>query len=117
MTIASVAPVTSVAQSSAMMQLQTAHAPEASQTDAAQSVAPDYAPMQIEIISPQTQVILEANATSRAQADQYDSRIVGATETVRSFDRIAMVEKGFEHMRELFEIANAPAKSGVDKLV
>ncbi|TDL89457.1 hypothetical protein [Meridianimarinicoccus aquatilis] len=115
MTIASIAPIASVSHAAAMMQFQTAQAPEAGQTDAAQAIAPEHAPMQIEIMSPQTQVILEANATSRIQADQYDSRVLGATETVRSFDRIAMVEKGFEHMRELFEIANAPAGSGIDK--
>lgn len=68
--------------------------------------------MHTDIVSLQTQVIVEANATTRGQAAQYDNRVTGATETVRSFDRIAMVEQGFEHMRKLFELANAPANGG-----
>jgi hypothetical protein len=58
------------------------------------------------------QVIVQANASALAHAAMYDARVLGATETVTSFDRIAMVEKGFEHMRDLFEIANPKGESG-----
>ncbi len=32
----------------------------------------------------------------------YDPRMTGATETVTSFDRMARVIEGFEHLREIF---------------
>jgi hypothetical protein len=65
----------------------------------------------------QTQVIVRANATARVQAATYDSRIVGASENVRSFDRIALVEKGFDHMRQMFEMANAKDHGALNKTV
>jgi hypothetical protein len=62
--------------------------------------------------SAQIEIVIEANATTRDQAAQYDNRVMGATETVRGFDRIAMVEQGFEHIRELFAMSNPEGETG-----
>lgn len=62
-------------------------------------------------VSPVAEIVLQANATVTGQNAAYDCRVTGATETVRNFDRIAMVKEGFEHMRTLFEIANGGEKT------
>lgn len=57
-------------------------------------------------VSPVPRIVLQANATATARNAAYDCRVTGATETVRNFDRVAMVKEGFAHMRTLFDLAN-----------
>jgi hypothetical protein len=72
-------------------------------------------------VSPVAEVVLQANATVTGQNAAYDCRVTGATETVRNFDRVAMVKEGLEHMRTLFELANGgdrtPAFTMLDQRV
>ncbi|MEV8468500.1 hypothetical protein AB0T83_17120 [Fluviibacterium sp. DFM31] len=56
-----------------------------------------------EIVSPMAEIIVQANASTRADNDRYDNRVTGATENVRSFDRMENITKGFEHLREIFQ--------------
>lgn len=107
MTIASISPAASATKAAAaMMQVHKAYAAQPTEAPASVAAKEQPAPIRAEITSRQTEVIVQANATGRALAAVYDNRITGATETVRSFDRISMIEKGFEHIRELFAMAN-----------
>jgi hypothetical protein len=91
----------------------------------AAAVAPVAAPaadaahrgLDVTIMQPVTEIVLQANATAQTQAATYDCRVTGATETVRNFDRVAMVKEGFEHMRNLFETANAGARTSAFTMV
>jgi len=70
-------------------------------------------------VSPVAEIVLHANAA--ASHAVYDCRVTGATETVRNFDRVAMVKEGFDHMRALFDLANSgettPAFTMIDARV
>lgn len=50
-------------------------------------------------------------AARAAESARFDCRVTGPTETVRSFDRLALVIEGFEHLREIFEGVRAQARS------
>ena len=54
---------------------------------------------------------LEAAVAARcAESARFDCRVTGATETVRNFDRLALVIEGFEHLREIFAGVRAQAR-------
>ena len=49
-------------------------------------------------------------AARTADSARFDCRVTGATETVRNFDRLALVIEGFEHLREIFEGVRAQVR-------
>jgi len=108
----SLAVAPAAAQTAPVQPLRTVYAADAvavavAPSPAAAAPAPAERGREMPAVSPVAEIVLQANATTHAQATGYDCRVTGATETVRGFDRIAMVKEGFEHMRTLFEIANA----------
>lgn len=87
-----------------------AAAPAASETKAGSATDMRRAvEMEQHLSSPQTEVIVQANASTQADLDRFDNRVTGPTENVRTFDRMANIEQGFEHLREIF--ANMQAES------
>jgi len=59
-----------------------------------------------EIAAPNLATAVQA----RLMAGLYDNRVTGPTQTVASFDRMAMVIEGFEHIREIFEANRQQAR-------
>lgn len=59
---------------------------------------------------------MAAAVQAKLLAGLYDPRVTGPTQTVASFDRMAMVIEGFEHIREIFEANRQQAREdfGVD---
>ena len=60
-----------------------------------------------EIVRPGMEAVFTARSADSARCD---CRVTGATETVRNFDRLAMVIEGFEHLREIFEGVRAQVR-------
>ncbi len=60
-----------------------------------------------EIVRPGMEAVFAARS---AESARFDCRVTGATETVRNFDRLAMVIEGFEHLREIFEGVRAQVR-------
>ena len=60
-----------------------------------------------EIVRPGAEAVFAARTADSAR---FDCRVTGATETVRNFDRLAMVIEGFEHLREIFEGVRAQVR-------
>lgn len=54
----------------------------------------------------------ELDASTRALRAVYDIRSTGPSETQLTFDRLALVIAGFEHMRSLFEASQAASGPG-----
>lgn len=81
----------------------------AENTVAAAGAAHRPVEMEQTLHSPLTEVIVQANASTQADLARYDNRVTGPTENVRTFDRMANIEEGFDHMREIF--ANMRAES------
>lgn len=81
------------------------------------AAAPTERGRELPPVSPVAEIVLQANATAQNQAGAYDCRVTGASETVRNFDRVAMVKEGFEHMRTLFEMANAGERTSAFTMV
>lgn len=126
MTIAAIAPAASTAKAAAaMMQVQNAYAAAAAHAAAPKAQPTQHIEMHKEIVSPQAEIVVQANATAQAQDARYDNRVTGPTENVRSFDRMALVIEGFEHLREIFENVkeqsehdmNAMATAGVHEVL
>ena len=60
-----------------------------------------------EIVRPGAEAVFAARTADSAR---FDCRVTGATETVRNFDRLALVIEGFEHLREIFEGVRAQVR-------
>ena len=126
MTIAAISPAASTTKAAAaMMQVQQAYAAAAARSTAPKTQNVTHIEMRKEIVSPQAEIVVQANASTRAQEARYDNRVTGPTENVRSFDRMALVIEGFEHLREIFENVkaqtehdmNAMATAGVQEVL
>ena len=78
---------------------------------AAAPVARAEAALRVEIRTEIVRPGAEAAFAARtADSARFDCRVTGATETVRNFDRLALVIEGFEHLREIFEGVRAQVR-------